>query len=224
MTHEGEGHTATPTRRVLIIGDDASSRRSLAEQLGQAPDLEILEATADAIPPAARIPSVAVVDPGRDDDGAAIVTRLRSGGFLGSILLLAPEGATATAGAELLSKPIRLGNLMARLRALTERRDPEEVAIGRRRLRPTAKLLIDPKNGNRVRLTEREVGILIRLSAAEGRPVPRETLLGDVFGYGADVDTHTLETHIYRLRRKIETGGEDDRVLLTEAGGYRLAI
>jgi len=211
-------------RRVLLIGGDDASRRALAEWIGDTGEFEVIEAMPDARGEFANRPVAAVVDPERVEDSAAIVERLRERGFAHPILLLAAEGAAPVAGAEIHRKPIRLSALLARLRALAEHDATGELEIGRHRLRPATKLLIDTRTGARIRLTEREVGILTRLRAAEGCTVPRETLLGDVFGYGAGVDTHTLETHIYRLRRKIEHGEETPRVLLTEAGGYRLAI
>lgn len=211
-------------KSVLLIGDDEASRRALAEWIGGTGEFETIDTTPDA-PGDLRGHLVAVVvAPGQGQDPRTIVEGLRRRGITRPVLLLASEGDAPVAGAEIFRKPIRLTALLVRLRALAERGDADEMEIGPHRLRPATKLLIDTRTGARVRLTEREVGILTRLRAADGRPVPRETLLGDVFGYGAGVDTHTLETHIYRLRRKIERGEETDRVLVTEAGGYRLAI
>ena len=87
--------------------------------------------------------------------------------------------------------------------------------------RPATKNLVDPKGG-KLRLTEKEAAILRFLHRAERQPVPRETLLRDVWGYNANVTTHTLETHIYRLRQKIEDDPTDARLLVTDAGGYKL--
>ena len=66
------------------------------------------------------------------------------------------------------------------------------------------KLLLNPTTNKKIRLTEKETSILKYLYRAGDRPVGRDTLLGEVWGYNAGVTTHTLETHIYRLRQKIE--------------------
>ena len=93
--------------------------------------------------------------------------------------------------------------------------------IGPYSFRPAGKVLVDPK-GKKIRLTEKETNILKYLYRAGAKPVSREELLTEVWGYNAGVTTHTLETHIYRLRQKIEPEPGQARLLLTDAGGYRL--
>ena len=83
------------------------------------------------------------------------------------------------------------------------------------------KLLVT-EDGRKVRLTEKETNILKYLYRAQGKPVARDELLSEVWGYNATVTTHTLETHIYRLRQKVEPDPANARLLLTDAGGYRL--
>ena len=89
------------------------------------------------------------------------------------------------------------------------------------RFRPSSKLLMHPK-GSKVRLTEKETAILRYLYRAGQRPVSREILLQEVWGYNSGVTTHTLETHIYRLRQKVEKDAAVPAILVTEAGGYKL--
>jgi len=81
--------------------------------------------------------------------------------------------------------------------------------------------LLNPK-GKKIRLTEKEMSILRYLYRAEQRPVPRETLLQEVWGYNSGVTTHTVETHIYRLRQKIENDAASPAILVTEPRGYKL--
>jgi DNA-binding response OmpR family regulator len=88
--------------------------------------------------------------------------------------------------------------------------------------RPSAKLLFDPVRNRKVGLTDKEGAILKFLYRAGGKSVSRKVLLNEVWGYSSAVSTHTLETHIYRLRQKIEQDPPNSRLLLTESGGYKL--
>ena len=122
------------------------------------------------------------------------------------------------------TKPFRFAVLLARIRAHLRSHEQSEDAvftIGPYEFRPAAKVLMDAK-GKKVRLTEKETNILKYLYRAGAKPVSREELLTEVWGYNAGVTTHTLETHIYRLRQKIEPEPGHARLLLTDAGGYRL--
>jgi DNA-binding response OmpR family regulator len=73
-----------------------------------------------------------------------------------------------------------------------------------------------------VRLTEKETAILKYLYRSGERTITRDVLLSEVWGYNSGVTTHTLETHIYRLRQKIERDPSQAAILVTEAGGYKL--
>jgi DNA-binding response OmpR family regulator len=98
---------------------------------------------------------------------------------------------------------------------------PAKMSIGPYRFQPKTKLLLNPK-GSKVRLTEKETSILRYLYRFGQQPVSRETLLQEVWGYNSGVTTHTLETHIYRLRQKLEKDVATPAILVTEAGGYNL--
>ena len=82
-------------------------------------------------------------------------------------------------------------------------------------------LLVDEQE-KKVRLTEKETAILKYLYRAGAKVVGRDVLLAEVWGYNSGVTTHTLETHIYRLRQKIEKDPSNAEILVTETGGYRL--
>jgi len=82
-------------------------------------------------------------------------------------------------------------------------------------------MLIDPKGG-KIRLTEKEAAIIKYLYRAGQRVITRDVLLEEVWGYNSGVTTHTLETHVYRLRQKIERDPSHSEILVTESGGYKL--
>ncbi len=124
------------------------------------------------------------------------------------------------------AKPFKFPVLLARIRAQLRQHEQSEdavFAIGPYSFRPGAKILVD-EHDRKVRLTEKETNILKFLYRSGGRTVEREVLLREVWGYNAGVTTHTLETHIYRLRQKIEPDPSNAAILLTDAGGYRLGM
>ena len=141
---------------------------------------------------------------------------------MGCPILLLVE-SEATSAFETLARPFRISALLARLHALNNHHAPDgdgAVRIGPYTFHPSAKLL--QADGRKVRLTEKETNILKFLHASAGT-VPRDILLHEVWGYSPAVATHTLETHIYRLRKKIEQDPARAQILLTEGGGYRLS-
>ena len=83
-------------------------------------------------------------------------------------------------------------------------------------------LLIGDDKKRKIRLTEKETAILKYLCRTGNKVVARDVLLSEVWGYNAGVTTHTLETHVYRLRQKIEADPSNAILLVTEPGGYRL--
>jgi DNA-binding response OmpR family regulator len=124
-----------------------------------------------------------------------------------------------------ITKPFRFGELLARMRAHLRQHEKSETAalnIGPYIFQPAVKLLTREDDGARIRLTEKETNILKFLFRQSSQTVSREVLLHEVWGYNAGVTTHTLETHIYRLRQKIESNPSEAQILLTDEGGYRL--
>jgi DNA-binding response OmpR family regulator len=213
------------TKRVLLVDDDAVLRASLAEQLVREGPYIVIEAgTAAEARGLAQDGTyvLAIVDQGLPDGaGDALAHELKAQGFGAPILLLS-EPDSPPPMAEHIAKPFRFADLLARLNLHLSRHaasDDTPVAIGPYLFRPGAKLLTE--GARKVRLTEKETDILKFLHAA-GATVARETLLHEVWGYNPAVTTHTLETHIYRLRKKIEGNPGEARILVTEGGGYRL--
>jgi DNA-binding response OmpR family regulator len=207
-----------PTR-ILLADSDEVLRTSLKEQLEREGYEVIAAGDGDSAARALRETIAFAIIGLADGDGVAAL--LRNGGLSCPILLLT-DGETA-ATQESLAKPFRFSALLARLHGLNTHQalgDDRAVKIGPYTFHPSAKLL--QADGRKVRLTEKETNILKFLHASAGT-VPRETLLHEVWGYGPAVATHTLETHIYRLRKKIEQDPGKAQILLTEGGGYRLS-
>lgn len=225
-----------PTKRILLVDDDDGLRQSLAEQLQLHEEFDTAEAGdgAEALLQVrqGRFDAV-LLDVGLPDmDGRALCRLMRREGVRCPVIMLTAAGTDADAilgldsGAnDYITKPFRLGVLLARLRAqLRQYEQSEDVtfAIGPYIFRPAAKLLLDETRNRKVRLTEKEVAILKFLYRAGATVVGRDVLLGEVWGYNAGVTTHTLETHVYRLRQKIEPDPSNATILVTEPGGYRL--
>jgi DNA-binding response OmpR family regulator len=174
-----------------------------------------------------------IMDVGLPDiDGREAVRILRKNGFKAPIIMLTGHDTDSDtilgleSGAnDYVTKPFRFAVLLARIRVQLRQHEASEHAIftiGPYTFRPSSKLLLNPK-GNKVRLIEKETLILRYLYRVGRQPVARETLLQKVWGYNSGVTTHTLETHIYRLRQKIEKDAAMPVILVTEPRGYRLA-
>ncbi|MFQ5618793.1 MAG: response regulator transcription factor [Rhodospirillales bacterium] len=228
----------TTGKRVLLVDDDATLLQMLGEQLqlheefttiGTKTGAEALElARADHF-------DVIILDVGLPDmDGREVCRLMRRNGVTSPIIMLTGAGTDSDtilgldSGAnDYVTKPFRLGVLLARLRAHIrqhERSDDAVFTIGPYTFQPSAKLLVDNTDKRKIRLTDKEAAILKYLYRAGDRVVGREVLLDEVWGYNAGVTTHTLETHVYRLRQKIERDPSNAEMLVTEPGGYRLAI
>jgi DNA-binding response OmpR family regulator len=157
---------------------------------------------------------------------------MRRGGVKSPIIMLTAADSDADtilgldAGAnDYITKPFRLNVLLARLRAQLRQHEQSEDAVfsvGPYTFMPSSKILLDDETNKKIRLTEKETAILKYLYRSGDKVVGRDTLLGEVWGYNAGVTTHTLETHVYRLRQKIERDPSHAEILVTEPGGYKL--
>jgi DNA-binding response OmpR family regulator len=225
------------TRPILIVEDDDSLREVLAEQIASgglfepvevstledaSRYLETAEARFDAIILDINLP---------DGNGRDFCARVRRLGYSMPILMLTGTSGEndivsgLNAGAnDYIAKPFRANELLARLQAQLRVFDNSEDAVftvGPYTFRPAAKALIGPEK-KRLRLTSKEVDIIKFLYRHANIVVSRQTLLDEVWGYNTGVTTHTLETHVYRLRQKIEADPANCRLLITAPGGYRL--
>jgi DNA-binding response OmpR family regulator len=224
-------------KRLLLVDDDDAFVETLTEQLQLHEEFSTVAAGTGAR--AVELAKhdhfdVIILDVGLPDmDGREVCRLLRRNGVQSPIIMLTGAAGEADtilgldSGAnDYVTKPFRLGVLLARIRAHIrqhERSDDAVFTIGPYTFQPSAKLLMHEESRKKVRLTDKETAILKYLYRAGDRVVGRDVLLGEVWGYNAGVTTHTLETHVYRLRQKIERDPSNATILLTEPGGYRLA-
>ena len=222
-------------RRILVVDDDADLRKTLTEQLAHYREFELAEAgTASDALLKARDGHVDLVllDVGLPDmDGREAVKILRRDGFKSPIVMLTGQNSDSDeilgleSGAnDYVTKPFRFSVLLARIRAALRQHDQSEdvvFTIGPYSFHPANKLL-ENGDGTKVLLTDKETSILKYLYRQGPKTIGRDVLLKEVWGYNNRVTTHTLETHIYRLRQKIERDPSNARLLVTEEGGYRL--
>jgi len=240
---------ATLEARLLLADPEPGFRRILREQLEQDGAWRVEEtaglAALGGAPGASPAPDLIVVTV-VDRSTRAAVARHRRAGLTVPVIALVGAGGRDVAGASLtIRKPIRLTDLLAAIGQLSGRGNGagpradtppsggpggllEPIPEGARPLGPysfdaAAKRLVERGGARTVRLTEKEVAMLDLLWHAAGAVVPRDALLAQVWGYQAGLSTHTLETHVYRLRRKIERDPARAELLITEVGGYRLA-
>ena len=229
------GKEVLSSSRLLIVVDDAFLRATLRQQLvvegfndvfelGVVTDLDNVLSHAN--------PDLILLDMQMPDgDGIDICQRLRRNGFAKPIVMLTTKAAEGDivlgleAGAnDYITKPLRLGELIARiLIQLRQFRasDDAQFEIGNLSFVPANKMLHEIGSDRMQVLTEKEATILKFLYRAFPNEVTKDELLAEVWGYKNGVSTHTLETHIYRLRQKISRLTKKQLVLTIEKG-YRL--
>ncbi|MEM8773689.1 MAG: response regulator transcription factor [Pseudomonadota bacterium] len=222
-------------KKILLVDDDDDLREAIAEQLMMTEDFDVFDAATgqDAM---AKIKDgifdLLILDVGLPDtDGRELCRMMRKQGVKAPIMMLTGHDGDADtilgldAGAnDYVTKPFKFPVLLARIRAQLRQHEQSEDAIftlGPYTFKPALKMLMTDDN-RKIRLTEKETNILKFLYRSPDGVVARDVLLHEVWGYNAGVTTHTLETHIYRLRQKIEPDPSNARLLVTESGGYRL--
>ena len=226
----------TALKKILLVDDDPDLREALADQLVLTEEFDVFEAETGAhgISRAkGQLHDLVILDVGLPDmDGREVCRLMRKGGVRCPIIILTGHDSDSDtilgldAGAnDYITKPFKFPVLLARIRAQLRQHEQSEDAvftIGPYTFRPAVRMLTD-EGGRKIRLTEKETNILKFLYRASDQVVARDVLLHEVWGYNAGVTTHTLETHIYRLRQKIEPDPSAARLLVTESGGYRLS-
>ncbi len=222
-------------RTILLVDDDDDLRETLTEQLSLYDEFTVLQETTatKGVEKARATPiDLLIMDVGLPDmDGREAVKLLRKGGLKAPIIMLTGHDTDSDtilgleAGAnDYITKPFRFAVLLARIRVQLRQHEQSEDAtfnVGPYVFKPSQKLLT-MENGQKIRLTEKEAAIIRYLYRAEQKVVTRDVLLEEVWGYNSGVTTHTLETHVYRLRQKIERDPSNAEILVTENGGYKI--
>ena len=222
-------------KKILLVDDDEDLREALSEQLIMTEDFDVYEASNGAEAMAHvkdALYDLVILDVGLPDtDGRELCRLMRKQGVKSPIVMLTGHDGDADtilgldAGAnDYVTKPFKFPVLLARIRAQLRQHEQSEDAVfqlGPYTFKPAMKMLI-AEDDRKVRLTEKETNILKFLYRSTEGVVARDVLLHEFWGYNAGVTTHTLETHIYRLRQKIEPDPSNARLLVTESGGYRL--
>src|SRR5690606_17000439 len=222
-------------RTILIVDDDDDLRSILVEQLELSGEFHIRQennATSGMQTARENHVDLLIMDVGLPDmDGRDAVRELRHGGFKAPIIMLTAQDTDSDtilgleSGAnDYVTKPFKFAVLLARIRAQLRQHEQSEDAtftVGPYTFRPGQKLLLG-ENGDKIRLTEKESAIIKYLYRAGDKVIGRDILLEEVWGYNSGVTTHTLETHVYRLRQKIEKDPSNATLLVTESGGYKL--
>jgi DNA-binding response OmpR family regulator len=223
-------------RTLLLIDDDDDLREALAETLVLTDEFEVLEASTAQegleTSQSSRYDMI-LLDVGLPDmDGRDLCKLLRERGVNVPIIMLTGENGEANevlgleSGAnDYITKPFNSKILFARIKAHFRQFDQTEDAsfsVGEAIFEPGNRLFIQP-DSTKIKLTHKESGILKFLCKSDDRHAQREVLLREVWGYNSGISTHTLETHIYRLRQKIEIDPSHPSFLSTQNGGYTLA-
>jgi len=224
-------------KKILLVDDDDDLREALSEQLVLTENFDVFEADDGAsamVKAKEALYDLVILDVGLPDtDGRELCRLMRKQGVKCPIMMLTAHDSDADtilgldSGAnDYITKPFKFPVLLAHIRSQLRQHEQSEDAVfslGPYTFKPAMKMLIT-EDDKKIRLTEKETNILKFLYRASEGVVPRDVLLHEVWEYNAGVTTHTLETHIYRLRQKIEPEPSQARLLVTESGGYKLVV
>ena len=224
-----------PSTKILLINNDKDLGEALVFQLTLVEKYQIIE-TSDETSALAQINNnfcdlVIINSQSSALKGYNLTKSLRLAGYKKPIIMLInqnsnldiPDNQNHKAD-EYIIKPFRYPELLKSIETQLhkfKKSENTQYNIGNYVFKPNSKIL-ESNEGRSIRLTEKENNILKFLYKNLGNTVSRETLLHEVWGYNSKVTTHTLETHIYRLRQKIEDDPSKACFLITEPGGYKL--
>ncbi len=223
-------------KRILLVDDDVSLRKALADQLELHEEFETTEVETAAMAIEAvehdEFDAILLDVALPDMDGRDVCRLIRRKGVHTPVIMLTGLDGEADAilgldsGAnDYVTKPFRLGVLLARLRAQMRQHDLSEdaaFAVGPYTFKPSAKQLHHQARARDISLSDKESAILKHLYRAGDAAVSCDVLYNHIWDHSASLHTHTLQTHIYRLRQKIEDNPSHPEIIVSEHGGYRL--
>ena len=203
---------------MIILSDNEKFLEDLTEQITiYAPEY------AGNINVAETVPDVIIIDGRREKDAV-----LKNNYPHTPIFVLESKGSDKPKDTGLIRheiKPLVLSSFINKLRSavnLAANSDAGRLKFNKYELRPVNKEILNLRNNEVIKLTEKEVAIIQYLYKIKDRIVSKNELLQEVWGYRPDVTTHTIETHIYRLRQKVEKDNPQAQLIVTEDGGYIL--
>ena len=224
-------------QNILLVEDEDDFRNAIAEQFLITAKFQVTEAGSgkEALKCICDdLYKIIIVNLSLPDlDGRELCKLMRNQGVKCPIVMLVERDTDIDSilsldyGAnDYVKKPFKFSLLLARTQIQLrqfELLEDTHFPLGPYTFKPASKTLINGKK-EKIRLTEKETDILKFLLGAKNAIVSRDVLLHEVWGYNAGVTTHTLETHIYRLRQKIEPDPAQVSLLVTEGGGYKIVV
>jgi len=227
------GKTMSLEKKILIVDADTALITSLGEQLefsGFVVENSVQGKSAISKIDKKSFNLIIVNSTLPDMDGVELCSLIRKKEITTPIIFLSDEKLntkifTGNEVDEIVLKPFKIVDILEKIQRQISRYENSKhttFIINKFKFLPGTRDLISQEDGSVTRLTEKESAILKFLYSAECQIVPRELLLKELWGYNAKVTTHTLETHIYRLRQKLEIDSSNTKSIITETGGYKL--
>ncbi len=204
---------------ILLISEDEAFAADLGGQIHHyAEDYNIIKAeTAE--------PDIVIID-----ENLPVLQKMSAQKLKAPLFFLTakPDDVSQDSSAtHIVAKPFSLPAFLNELHAcinIFENSESGYIAFNRYIVRPVKKDIFNQRNGEVIKLTEKEIAILKYLYKNRSRIVSKNELLQEVWGYAPDASTHTIETHIYRLRQKVEHDDAAAQLISTLEGGYQLKI
>ena len=202
---------------ILFLSENTVFKEDVINQITlHAPEFNIVKEETD-------LPDVVVVD----EDKKLLKEYAKKNVKTPLIFLPAMNEDIENIAAEIIEKPFYLSQFLDKLKAainIFENSEEGQICFNKYILYPSKKEIVNLRNKDVTKLTEKEVSILKYLYKNNGKIVNKNELMCEVWQYAADVATHTVETHIYRLRQKVEKDDASAQIISTSEGGYQLVL